>query len=131
MAVDDLFDGPGAGVRPDARVSLRRWLAVAGVLVVAGPFCCFTGPFGAFVAIWVWVRAGDEIVRAEAGVVPAEAGEAARSARRAAFGLMATSLLSLLLQGIFYPVYSGAARWVAESLWPTLLELYMQLTAPA
>lgn len=130
MAVDDLFDGPGAAARPDPRPSLRRWLWVAGALVAAGPFCCFTGPFGAFAAIYVWVRANDEIARADAGVAPADVGEEARRAKRVAFGLMSASMLSLTLQLAFYQVYGAVAQWVVEDLWPKLLELYMMLTTP-
>ena len=102
MAVDDLFDGDASGAQlPNPIPRLRAMLAVAGVLVALGPFCC-TGAFGAFLSLWIWTRAGDAISRVEAGLHPGTLAPSARTVRRLAFGLMSTSALSLFVQSILW-----------------------------
>ena len=102
MAVDDLFDGQVAPGRSDAAKRLRRWLLVAGVLVVLGPCCC-TGPLGGLAAVFVWMRAGDEQARAKEGVGGPGLAQAADRARSAAFTLMTLSTLSLCAQALVWP----------------------------
>jgi len=102
LAVDDLFDGRASPAGGDPVRTLRRWLLVAGLLVVLGPCCC-TGPLGGLVAIFVWMRAGDERARSEAGVGGPEVAAAAIRARSTAFALMSLSTLSLCAQALAWP----------------------------
>lgn len=114
MAVDDLFDGPAPPPpEPDPIPGLQRWLSAAGMMVTAG-LCCPTGPIGAFVAVWVWARAGDAMARAEAGLHPPLIGRAALRVRNMAFGLMVASMLSLLLQAFLFS--AGIYNWLLEGL---------------
>ncbi len=102
MAVDDLFDGKGVAERPDPMPRLRRWLWLAGALVILGPCCC-TSPFGGGAAIFVWMRAGDEEARAQVGIGGPALAADARRVRQVAFGLMSASLLTLCLQAFGWP----------------------------
>jgi hypothetical protein len=114
VAVDDLFSGndqdPGL---PNPLPGLRLWLSLTTFLVAAGPFCC-TGGFGAFLALWVWTRAGDALARADAGLHPPAIGKEAKTLRRVAFGLMSTSALSLCLQSFLWG--QGVYEWVAVAI---------------
>ncbi len=129
MAVDDLFDGPGPQARPNPRRGLSWWLIASGVLVLAGPFCC-TGPLGAFVSFFTWMRAGDELARGEAGLVQGVDLATARTVRQGSFGLMVVSLVSLSLEIAFFDMYRGVAQRFVTTVWPVLVELFMLLTSP-
>ncbi len=125
MAVDDLFSGAGSADAPSPIPRLRWWLFGTSWLVVAGPCCC-TGPLGAFLSIWVWARAGDEMKRADLGLYPEAVGRQARSVRHQAFGLMSASALSLCLQATFFGWYQSAAMWIVQQG----LELYLAFSTP-
>ncbi|MSQ02202.1 MAG: hypothetical protein EXR71_09970 [Myxococcales bacterium] len=129
MAVDDLFDGAGAPERPDPMPHLWRWVTAAAVMVAIGPCCC-TGPLGAFIAIYTWTRAGDEIARSDAGISAASVGQEARKVRQRSFGLMSLSLLILTVQAALFGLYQSVIGWLAETIWPPILELYLVWAAP-
>ncbi len=82
--------------------ALRRWLWLSGLLVVLGPCCC-TSPLGGAVSIFVWMRAGDEMARADAGVGAPTLGAAAKRVRGVAFALMTFSTFSLCAQAFLWP----------------------------
>lgn len=108
---------------------LWRWLTAAAVMVAIGPCCC-SGPFGAFIAIYTWTRSGDEIARADAGISTAAVGHEARKVRQRSFGLMSLSLLILVVQAALFGMYRDLLGWLVQTLWPSILELYMLGTAP-
>ncbi len=113
MAVDDLFGGDPVSSRPSPMASLNRWLVVALLLVVAGPCCC-TGPIGAFLSLWIWSRAGDDLRRVELGLYNEFLQLPILTARNQAFLLMVVSSVSLCLQAWKFHWYEAVAVFVME-----------------
>ena len=127
MAVDDLFTGGEAPLVPDPLPRLRRFNLIAATCVMLGPFCC-TGPWGAFLAIWVWARAGDAVTQAESGVLPEGSFDEARKIRQRAFALMSLSISSLCIQSTCFGfgTYQSAAEWLLARV----IELYTAVSGP-
>lgn len=69
----------------------------AAVLDVIGP-CTFLSVPGAAVTLWAWTLADEELHRVEDAQLGVDAVQRARRDRRIAFGLLAFTSLSLLLQ---------------------------------
>lgn len=96
--VDDLFSGePPAPAPVERHPTLTRWLVAAAVLDVIGP-CTFLSVPGAAVTLWAWTLADEELHRVEDAQLGPEVVQRARRDRRIAFGLLALTSLSLLLQ---------------------------------
>jgi hypothetical protein len=100
--VDDLFSG-GAKAPPIADNLARIWrfLVFATPLNLFG-FACFTSVPGAFLTLWAWQLAEEEVARVESGALPAERGASVRAARGYAFGMLVFVCFSLLGQIVLY-----------------------------
>lgn len=113
---DDLFagSGPPVGPPPSARLDrARRWLGLAFVLDILGPFC-FTSVPGALLTLWAWQAADEELARVESGALPATLAGPARNVRRLAWGLASFCAMSMTFQVMLFWIgfYEAVLTWV-------------------
>lgn len=97
MNADDLFAGDKQVAPPDPTPPIKRLLALAVPLNLAGP-CLFTGVPGAAFSLWAWYRADEEMAKVETGALPKSLLQPLSTLRNAAFANLSVCLMLLLLQ---------------------------------